>query len=149
MKVRDAVRKEAVTVDVATTLLATAEIMDRSAVGTVLVTDGGQLVGIVTDRDVVVRGVARRLPMDARVDAVMTTALETLDADADLHDAIDVFSEHAVRRLPVLDGETPLGVLTVDDLVIDLANDLDRALRPVVAQTIFAAPEPHTPARAR
>ena len=110
MRVRDAVRKAAVTVDAATTLVGAAEAMDRSGVGTVLVTDAGRLVGIVTDRDVVVRGVARRLPLDARIDAVMSTALETLDADADLHDAVGVFAEHAVRRLPVLEGETVLGV---------------------------------------
>lgn len=80
MQVRDAVRRRPVMVDATTTLAAAAGLMDRAGVGTVLVTDGGRLVGIVTDRDVVVRGVARRLPLDARIDAVMSAPLETVQA---------------------------------------------------------------------
>jgi CBS domain-containing protein len=146
MKVRDALRRHAVTVDAATTLAVAAQRMDRAAVGTLLVTDGGRLVGLVTDRDVVVRGVARRLAHDARIDAVMSTALHTIEADADLQEAVDMFSEHPIRRLPVLDGGEALGVLTVDDVVIDLADDLDRVLRPVTAQVLFASPEAPMPA---
>jgi CBS domain-containing protein len=146
MKVRDAIRRHAVAVDATTTVLATAELMDRAAVGTVVVTDGDRLVGVATDRDLVVRGLARRLPLDARIDAVMSTTLQTIDADADLHDAVGMFAEHAVRRLPVVDGDLVLGVLTVDDLVIDLANDLERVLRPVTAQVLFPSPQAPTPA---
>jgi CBS domain-containing protein len=145
MRMREAVRKHAVSVDAATTVVAAAEVMDRSGVGTVLVTDGGRLVGIVTDRDIVVRGVARRSPLDARIDAVMSTELQTIDADADLHDAAAVFAEHPVRRLPVVDGDDVVGVLTVDDFLVDLVDDMGRVLRPVTAQTIFAGPEPRAP----
>jgi CBS domain-containing protein len=146
MKVRDAIRRPAVTVDAATTVLAAAQLMDRAAVGTLVVTDRNRLVGIVTDRDVVVRGVARRLPLDARIDAVMSTAPYTVDADVDLHDVAGLFAEHPVRRLPVVDGDAVVGVLTVDDVVVDLANDLDRVLRPVTAQVLFAGAQAPTPA---
>jgi len=145
MRVREAVRRVATTVDAGTTLVGAAELMDRGGMGTVLVSDGGRLVGIVTDRDLVVRGLARRLPMDARIDAVMSTDVVTLDADADLEGAIAVFAEHPFRRLPVVDGDQAVGVLTVDDLLVDLANDLDRVLRPIAAQVLFAGPQPHAP----
>lgn len=145
MQVRDAVRRRPVMVDATTTLAAAAGLMDRAGVGTVLVTDGGRLVGIVTDRDVVVRGVARRLPLDARIDAVMSAPLETVQAGADLESAVEAFAEHPVRRLPVLDGDVVVGVLTADDLVVDLVNDLDRVLRPVTAQVLFSGPEPRAP----
>ena len=148
MRVRDAVRKGAVKVEAATTVVAAAQLMDRAGVGTVLVTDGELLVGIATDRDLVVRGLARRLPLDARIDAVMSTPLTTVQADADLEEAVRAFAEHPVRRLPVLDGETVVGVVTADDLIVDLVNDLDRVLRPVTAQVLFSGPQPRTPATA-
>ena len=148
MRVRNAVRRGAVTVEATTTLAAAAQLMDRSGVGTVLVTDGGRLVGIATDRDLVVRGLARRLPLDARIDAVMSTGLTTVEADAELEEAVEAFAEHPIRRLPVVDGEAIVGVLTADDLVLDLVNDLDRVLRPVTAQVLFSGPQPQTPATA-
>ena len=146
MLVRDAVRRGAVTTEAAATLWAAADAMDRAGVGSVLVVDGGRLVGIVTDRDIVVRAVARRLAPDARVDSVMSTALTTIDADAPLEEAIGVFAAQPVRRLPVLDGGEPIGVLTADDLLVDLVNDLGRVVRPVTAQVLFSGPEPHVPA---
>jgi CBS domain-containing protein len=56
-----------------------------------------------------------------------------------------VFAEHPVRRLPVVDGDDVVGVLTVDDFLVDLVDDMGRVLRPVTAQTIFAGPEPRAP----
>jgi len=68
----------------------------------VAVIDGEHLIGIVTDRDLVRRGLARDLPADARIDAVMTAPVVTVDADADLHDAFALFRTHAVRRLALV-----------------------------------------------
>jgi CBS domain-containing protein len=64
----------------------------------------GRPVGIVTDRDLVIRAVARRFTPDARVDSVMSTDLITLAPDADLRDALKVFEDHAIRRLPLVAG---------------------------------------------
>ena len=111
--------------------------MDRGNVGALVVLDEGRLVGIVTDRDIVRRGVAQQLPPDARIDAVMTSAVVTLDADADVRAALPIFRTHAYRRLPLVSDGRVVGVLAVDDLLIDLISDLGDVLRPITGEVIF------------
>jgi CBS domain-containing protein len=146
MKAREAIRKNPVTIRVGETVTAAAERMDAEAVGALVVVDDERPVGIVTDRDLVVRGVARRLPPDSRVDFVMSTDLITMDADADLRDAVRLFSEHAIRRLPLLEGERMVGMLSMDDLLIDLVSDLADLVRPLMGQVLFGHPEAKAPA---
>jgi len=147
MRAIDATRKQPVTVAADATLAEVARIMDKAAIGALPILDGDRLVGMVTDRDLVVRGLARGLPGDSRIDAVMTTDPLTIAADADMRDAFRLLSEHPVRRLPVVgDDGTVLGMLSVDDLVVDLAADLADLVRPVTGQVLFGHPEPALPA---
>ena len=148
MQARDATRKAPVTVAPDTAVAEVAALMDRAVVGGVVVVDGDHPVGIVTDRDLAVRALARRAPADARVDSVMSTDLVTLDASADLRDAIRIFSSHAIRRLPLVDGGRMVGMITVDDLVVDVATDLAELIRPLTGQLIFGHPETAVPAPA-
>lgn len=147
MRAIDAARKQPATVTPERTVTEAAEEMDRCAVGALVVVEpDGRPVGIVTDRDLVVRGMARRVSGDARVDSVMSTDLVTLPVDADLRDAFGLFETHAVRRIPLVDGAHLAGVVTLDDLVVDLASDLGRLARPVTAQVLFGHSEPVAPA---
>jgi len=134
MKTIEAVRRSAVGVGSACTIREVAKVMDSAGVGAVVVIDDDRPVGIVTDRDLVRRGLARGLSSDARVDNVMSTPLVTIDADFDLHDAYAVFRAHSVRRLAVVRDGRFVGMLTVDDLLVDLAADLNDLSRPVTAE---------------
>jgi signal-transduction protein with cAMP-binding, CBS, and nucleotidyltransferase domain len=145
MKAIDAIRKPAATIAAERTIVEAAQRMDAEAVGALVVTDGQRPVGIVTDRDLMVRGLARRLPLDARVDTVMSTDLVTMDAAADLRDAFGIFRAHALRRLPLTSDGHMVGMLTVDDLVIDLVADLVDLARPLTGQVIFGHPETGVP----
>jgi CBS domain-containing protein len=143
----EATRKSPATIPADRTITDAAEEMDRLAVGALVVVDAGDRpVGIVTDRDLVVRGIARRADPQARVDSVMTTDLMVLPADADLRDALPIFERHAVRRLPLVDGDRLVGMVTMDDLVVDLSADLARLTRPITAQVLFGHREPTSPA---
>jgi CBS domain-containing protein len=125
-----------------------ARLMDAAAVGAVVVLDapGGRPIGIVTDRDLVVRAIARGIAPDARLDGVMTMGVVCLDADADLHDAVKLFASHPIRRLPLVDHDRLVGMLTVDDLLVDLASDLGNVVRGLTAQVLFGHAEPKAPA---
>ena len=132
-----AVRRSAVGIGPDRTIREAAGIMEQAGVGALAVIEGEHLVGIVTDRDLVRRGLACDLPADARVDAVMTAPVVTADADADLHDTFAVFRTHAVRRLAIVQAGKFVGMITIDDLLIDLAADLSDLARPVTAEMMF------------
>jgi CBS domain-containing protein len=120
--------------------------MESNGVGTVAVVAGSTLVGIVTDRDIVRRAVARDLGGDSRIDGVMTSPVVTVDADADLRHAFDILHGHAVRRLAVTRDGALVGMLSVDDLLVCLASDLANLARPVTAELLFAHRDPPLPA---
>jgi CBS domain-containing protein len=139
---RDLTPKAPVTVPAGTTIEATARLMDERAVGAVVVVDDDRPVGIVTDRDIVVRGVARRSPMDGRVDSVMTSGVVAIDADDDERKAVAIFASHPFRRLPVVEEGRMIGMITVDDLTVVLTRTLDELTNGVTAQLLFGHPEP-------
>jgi CBS domain-containing protein len=151
MRAREAIRREPVHLPPDATIGEAARLLDTAAVGAVVVIDPetSALVGIVTDRDLVVRGLARGLAADARIDAVMSMDVVVIDADADLHDAVGLFSTHPFRRIPVMSGGKLVGMLTVDDLLVDLSCDLGNLVRGVTAQVLFGHPEPQVPAPQR
>lgn len=145
MKAKDAIRKLPETIATNATVAQAAQQMDHAAVGALIVVDEGRPVGIVTDRDLVVRGLARHVALDARIDSVMSMGLIALDADDDLRHAVALFAQHAIRRLPVVDGDRVSGMITLDDLIVDFAQDLAEATRPMTAQVLFGHPEPVPP----
>jgi CBS domain-containing protein len=142
----DGVRRSGVGIGPERTIHEAAAIMEQTGVGSLAVIDGERLVGIVTDRDLVRRGLASGRPADARVDAVMTDPVVTIDADADLHDAFALFRTHAVRRLAVVRGGQFVGMITVDDLLVDVAADLHDLSRPVTAEVLAAHHDSPLPA---
>lgn len=129
------------------TITDAATLMEQAGIGSLaIVDDTHQLLGIVTDRDLVRRAMARRMPPDTRVDAVMSTPVVTIDALADVHSAYPLFRGNAVRRLAVISGDTFVGILSIDDLLIELAGDLADLTRPVAAEAIFGHHDSPVPA---
>jgi CBS domain-containing protein len=145
MRVIEGVRRSGFGVAPDSTVRHAATTMERAGVGALAVVDGDRLVGIVTDRDLVCRVMATGGPLDGRVDAVMSSPAVTIDADADLHEAFAVFRTHGVRRLAVVRGRRFVGMVTVDDLLIDLAGDLSDLSRPVTGEVLFPQHAAETP----
>lgn len=146
MRARDGVRRNGVTIEADETIHRAARVMEEAGVGSLVVVDRGAIAGIVTDRDLVRRALAKSLAPDARVDGVMSSPVVTIDADDDIHVAFARFGEHAIRRLVVTAGSEVFGVLTVDDLMINLSSQLSDLARPVTAETIFGQRDAAVPA---
>src|SRR4051812_8828464 len=113
------------------TIREAAAIMEQAGVGSLAVVDGDRLVGIVTGRDIVRRAVARGVPPDARIDSVMTSPVVTIGADDPLDAAYRVFATHGLRRLGVMRGDSFVGMLTIDDLFVTVAEQLASLARPI------------------
>ena len=118
MRTIDATRRSTVGIESDRSITVAAQLMEQAGVGALAVLDGEAIVGIVTDRDLVRRAMARELPPDARVDAVMSTPVVVVEADADVRDAIATFGAHPLRRLPVVRDGRFVGMFTVDDALI-------------------------------
>ena len=146
MRAVEGIRRSGVAIGPERTMRDAAEIMERSGVGALAVVDGDHLVGVVTDRDLVRRGLARRLDPGARVDSLMSSPVVTIEADADLRTAYAIFRENAVRRLAVTERGRFVGVLSIDDLLINLSADLADLVRPVTAETIYGHRDSPVPA---
>ena len=144
----DAMRRPGIGIRPEQTVRAAAALMEQAGVGSLAILDGERLVGIVTDRDLVRRALARGLPLDARVDAVMTTPVVTLPAEADLHEAFALFRTHGVRRLAIERDGCFAGMITIDDLLVNLAADLADLARPVTAEVIFGQRDAAVPVTA-
>ena len=105
--------------------------MRDHAVGALLVLCGDELVGIVTDRDLAVRGTAPGLAPDGYVESVMTGAPITIQGSDDLLAAFAVLRGSGVRRLPVLEDSDVAGIITVDDLLVWLVAEFAAVATPV------------------
>lgn len=126
-----------VKLEASASVLDAARHMRDSSIGDVLVTDHGRLRGIVTDRDLVVRCLAiEGDPTSTSIGDVCSEDLITLSPDDDFQDAVQLMNDHAVRRLPVVDGDAVVGILSLGDLSV--AEDRDSALG-----GISAAPPNH------
>jgi len=88
MPIIDALRRPGISIEADQTIRQAARLMEQTGVGALAVVDGGQLVGIVTDRDLVQRAVAPGLDLGGRVDAVMSMPVDSIEAGDDLHDAV-------------------------------------------------------------
>jgi CBS domain-containing protein len=108
-----------VVVDAATPVAQCARLMDDRDIGALGVMREGQLVGVLTDRDIVIRAVARELDLTTLDAGVLATPdVVAVTADAPIEEAEQRMRERAVRRLFVLaDDGRPVGILTLDDLI--------------------------------
>ncbi|HEX2031334.1 MAG TPA: CBS domain-containing protein [Actinomycetota bacterium] len=101
-------------------LVEAARVMRDEDIGPVIVVENDSVVGIVTDRDIVVRGVADdRPPGSTTVGEVASGDLTTVSPDDPVDDAVRLMRERAVRRLPVVEGGKPVGIVALGDLAVE------------------------------
>jgi len=124
MRVIDLARGPLIVVPPEAPLSHAALLMDLHRVDAVVVTEDGRPVGIVTERDLVVRGLARHLRSDTCVELVMTRQPVTVDAMADAIDAFHLLREHRVHRVPVVAGERVVAMVTLDDFAVEPPPEL-------------------------
>ena len=124
MKIQDVMTPDAVSAPPGMTLMAAAEMMRLLNVGSLPVVEDGRVVGILTDRDIVVRGLA--LGRDSRttpVSEVMTRNVQTCSLEEDVEDVARQMRELQVRRLLVVDEDERLvGIVSLGDLALGMED---------------------------
>ncbi len=118
--VRDIMSPNPVALPATASLVEAALAMREFDVGDVLVLDDGQVCGIVTDRDIVVRGIASgSYPATMTLGEICSRDLTTVAPTDTVDEAIRLMREKAVRRLPVVEKGQPLGIVSFGDLAIE------------------------------
>ena len=126
--IREVMTSNPVTLKGSTSLREAAQVMRDRAIGGVLVGDDGKLLGMVTDRDIVIRGVAAG---KQRLEEILSPELVTLTPDNTVEDAIALMRKGSIRRIPVVDGGKPVGMVSIGDLAIE--RDSNSALASISA----------------
>lgn len=135
MPIEDLARTEVVTADPATPVTDLARTMEDEGVGSVVVTDGDEPLGIVTDRDLTLRVIGEGAdPSALTAEDVMSSDLTAIESGAGFYEAADLMAENGVRRLPVLEGDSLVGIITADDLTELLADEQQHMAEIIRAQ---------------
>ena len=100
-----------------------ARIMRDEDTGVVPVVDNGRPVGVVTDRDIVVRAIAEHLHLNRPVRDIVTTNLVEARPDMSTREAAALMGEHQVRRLPVVENDRLVGIVSIGDIAVKEGKD--------------------------
>jgi len=120
VKVKDIMTKNVAYVNPDSTVVETAQLMQKHNVGSIPVCDQTGVIGIVTDRDIVVRNIAHgNDPKQTPVRDVMTAQVTTVTPDADMTEVSKMMATNKVRRLPVVDNNMLVGIVALGDVATD------------------------------
>jgi CBS domain-containing protein len=131
-QIKDVMTSNPTTCEPQASVVDAAKVMAQEDVGSIPTVEGDRLVGVVTDRDIVIRVVAEgRDPQSVTVGDVASRDLVTVSPDEELDRALQLMAENQVRRLPVVDGEKLVGIVAQRDVALQGA---DRETGQVVEQ---------------
>jgi CBS domain-containing protein len=116
--ISEVMTESVVTADCSATLREVGELMRDRNVGSVVICETGYPAGLITDRDLAIDVAADGVSVDDEVRDYATRPLVTCESAMDIEEAAALMVQHRVRRLPVLDGEQLVGIVTLDDLAV-------------------------------
>ena len=123
MQLREIMTAGVVTARADSDVLAVARLMRDRSVGSIVLCDTeGAPAAMVTDRDLTVRALAEELPADEPVGEHASRPLVTGEPDMELEEAAALMVAHRIRRLPVMEGESLVGIVTLDDIAVRTGN---------------------------
>lgn len=110
-----------------------ANIMKQLDVGAVPVVDNQILVGIITDRDLVLRAVAEGKNSEERVSTIMTKNITSVNPEMDVHKVADLMASKQIRRLPIVENGTLVGIVSIGDMAVEdiFENEAGEALHTI------------------
>lgn len=124
MKIAEIMTKDVQTVSPEMDLVMVAQHMRDLDVGVIPVVENGNLLGVITDRDIVVRALAGGGdPLTATVSTYMTTDPTAVSPDDDVQRAAEIMAREQIRRLPVVQGGTLVGIVSIGDVAVEVNRD--------------------------
>jgi CBS domain-containing protein len=127
--IADVMTKAVISVDASLTVNEAAKMMEDTKVGAVVVMENNTPVGIVTDRDFAIRVVAQAHNITTPVKQIMSSPLFSINSDESVRTAADLMHDRGIKKLPVIDNEKIIGIITATDIVNLLAVCMEDDVR--------------------
>ncbi len=126
MKIKDIMTTNVTTVSPNSSVLEAAQMMQNYNIGSIPVCDNDRLVGIITDRDIVVRSVSRNIsPNSTSVKDIMTSEVNYATPDMDVTDVTDMMASNQVRRIPVVEQNQLIGIVSLKDVAVNRKTNME------------------------
>lgn len=143
--VKDIMSKAIISVDATLTVNEAAKLMEDAKVGAVIVMENNTPVGIVTDRDFAVKIVAHAYQITTPVKQIMSSPLIATSPDETVLMAADLMHTRNIRKLPVIDNDQVVGMITATDLVSQLAISTEDDIQKMYHETIIKVYKQYSP----
>jgi CBS domain-containing protein len=134
--VKDIMTKAVVSIDAAATITDAAKMMEDIEIGAIVVTENNTPVGIVTDRDFAIKVVAHAYPPTTPVRKIMSAPLYSISPDEPVRMIADFMYTRRIRKLPVIDQDKVIGIVTATDLVRQFAMCTGDDLKKMYCESI-------------
>lgn len=117
MNVKEVMTTDLITLESDASILEAAQQMKKFNVGTILITQNDKLAGILTDRDIVLRLIAENIDcQDAKLKDFMSQSPVSVSSNENIQFAADMMAEHQIKRLPIIENNKLVGIMTLGDL---------------------------------
>ena len=136
MTIADVMTKSVISVDASLTVNEAAKMMEDAKVGAVIVMENNTPVGIVTDRDFAIKVVAHAYNITTPIKQIMSSPLFSINSDESVRTAADLMHDRGIRKLPVIDNEKIIGIITATDIVNLLAVCVEDDVRDMYFHTV-------------
>ena len=129
MTIADIMTKSVISVDASVTINEASKMMEDAKVGAIVVVENNIPIGIVTDRDFTVKVVAHAYNITTSIKQIMSAPLLSVNSNESIRFAVELMHEYKVRKLPVIDNEQVVGMITATDIVNLLATCAEDEIR--------------------
>jgi len=143
--VKDIMSKSVVSVDSSVNVNEAAKMMEDAKVGAVIVMENNTPIGIVTDRDFAVKIVAHAYQITTPIKQIMSSPLIATSPDETILMAADLMHTRNIRKLPVIDNDQVVGIITSTDLVNQLAISTEDDIKKMYHESVIKVYKNYSP----
>lgn len=122
MRVKE-IMKKVITIDRRATVKEAASLMSKKGIGSLVITTGNLIIGIVTERDIL-KHISHSNNLHTSVEDIMSPDVITIDSAASIDEAANLMFQHKIKKLPVVENGKLLGIITATDIIAN-ADSID------------------------
>jgi CBS domain-containing protein len=135
--VRDVMKKSVISIDSSMTVQDAAKMMDDASIGAIVVIENGIAIGIITERDITRRIVAKGKPLSTNIKDVMSSPLVLINPDDSVWDAAQLMKSRRIHRIPAVKDNRLVGIVTTSDIVKLCSIGSDAEMRKITEQILL------------